>query len=471
MRCHLLFALTAVALFFTFPSASDAAPPAEPVVRLTIRPVATTEPALNYKLLPELTDKTPGNCATLYLMASKLGPQDRKQASDLMGEVDAYLDTPLDQLPRDKAEHVLGFYSGRLHLAGLAAHRQEALWDYSLREDGVNALLPQLNDVRGIANLWSLQCRLQILDRDWPAAARTMTNGFSMARQLNRQAVQVQGLVGAGIADEMLERGVRDWIGRGDSPNLYWSLSSLPEPFVDVHEIAVWEKAIPYFTLPLLRERQHAVNDESRWRDFLLQLPALNGQQHGVGNTPDERLQVAMLVAIAYPAAREDLLSSGRTVSQVDAMSVDQVVGMSFAAQFRRFTDDAWKAWELPFWEGRADLQRASDQAASAREQPGGNPILAFVPHFVRARFQFSRLDREIALLRIVEAVRDYAARHDGRPPASLDEIKNLPIPIDPVRGQPFRYEQHGQTVTVEATPYDNRYPADGERYELTITR
>ena len=73
-------------------------------------------------------------------------------------------------------------------------------------------------------------------------------------------------------------------------------------------------------------------------------------------------------------------------------------------------------------------------------------------------------------MLRIVEAVRDYAARHDGNPPASLEEIKDLPVPTDPVRNQPFRYEVNGKTVTIEAPSYDE-YPIHGQRYEMTIVK
>lgn len=442
----------------------------EPVVRLSIRPVATTQPSLQYKLLPDLTDQTPGNAATLYLIGSKMGP-DRKEALELERQASDYLDLPLDQVPRDKAEQVLASFPSRLRMSDLAAHRQDVQWDYSLREEGVDALLPYLNDMRGLDNLWSLQARLRILDNDWSGAARIIEDRLSLARQLNHQAVEVQGLVEAGIVEETMARGIRDWISHGDSPNLYWSLSSLPQPFVDVHEIAVWEQSVVYFTFPILRESKDEPSDPARWRAFLAGLPGLTGSQFPrPRNTLTNQLQVAMLAAAAQPLARAYLLSHGHTPAQVDAMSVDQAVGTYFAEQYRRLNEDAWRAWELPFWEGRADLQRQTAEVSLRQRGPGGNPLAAFVPALERARYQFARVDREIALLRIVEAVRDYAARHDGSPPASLEQIKDLPVPIDPVRGQPFRYEQHGQTVTIEALPYD-KFPIDGERYELTIVK
>jgi hypothetical protein len=281
--------------------------------------------------------------------------------------------------------------------------------------------------------------------------------------------VTVQGLVATGIADETLARGIQDWISHGDAPNLYWSLSSLPQPFIDIHEIALWEKSIVYFTFPILRDTAGCNGDPDCWRKFLLRLPELVSAQPR--STLTHQFQASMLAAMAYPRARTYLLSNGRTAAQVDAMSVDQLVGMFFSEQYRQVNDQAWQAWELPLWEGRAELERLRSQFFSDQdEQRAFNPLLRLVPAMGRARAQFARLDREIALLRIVEAVRDYSARHDGQPPASLEEIKDLPIPMDPVRGQPFRYEQHGQAVIIESLPFDE-HPSDGERYELTIVK
>lgn len=466
-KLYLAIWVTIAANMLSAPIAHAEAPH-ERVARITIHPVATTQSSLQYKLLPELTDQTPGNAAPLYLMASKLGP-DPKQASEALDRASDFLDGPADQLPRDKAGQLLAPFQTRLRLADLAAHREEARWDPPLREDGINALLPHLSDPRGMALLWSLQSRLQILDNDWAGATRTISDGFSLARQLNGQAVTIQGLVAAGIADETLERGIQDWISHGDSPNLYWSLSSLPQPFIDVHQIALWEKSMVYFTYPILRSTPDYSPDADSWRKFLAQVSEMVGSERR--NAMPTQVRAALFAAMTYPRARAYLLSHGRTPAQVDAMSVDQTAGMFWAAQFREVNDQAWQAWELPFWEGRAELGRWRSQLdAEQQELHAFNPLMEFLPAMERARFQFARLDREIAMLRIVEAVRDYAARHDGNPPASLDEIKDLPVPIDPVRNQPFRYAVNGQTVTIEGPSYDE-YPIHGERYELTIVK
>ena len=364
----------------------------ERVERLTIHPVATTQSSLQYNLLPELMDQAPGNAAPLYLMASKLGP-DPKQASEALDRVSDFLDGPADQLPREKARQLLAPFQTKLRVADLAAHREEAQWDPALREDGVNALLPYLSDLRGLALLWSLQSRLQILDNDWPAAARTISDGFTLSRQLRRQAVTVQGLIAAGIADETLARGIQDWISHGESPNLYWSLSSLPQPFIDVHEIALWEKSIVYFTFPVLRDTPDSRPDADSWRKFLAQVSEMIGSEKR--NAMPTQVRAALFAAMAYPCARVYLLSHGRTPAQVDAMSVDQTAGMFWAAQFREANDQAWQAWELPFWEGRAELERWQSQFHAEQEELHAfNPLMGFPPAMETARFQFARLDR-----------------------------------------------------------------------------
>jgi hypothetical protein len=90
-----------------------------------------------------------------------------------------------------------------------------------------------------------------------------------------------------------------------------------------------------------------------------------------------------------------------------------------------------------------------------------------------QARYALARVDRHIAMLRTIEALRDYAARHDGRPPQSLDQITDVPLPIDPFTGRPFVYHVDGQKVVIDAPipPDQHRDKRRGWRYELTFVK
>jgi hypothetical protein len=51
-----------------------------------------------------------------------------------------------------------------------------------------------------------------------------------------------------------------------------------------------------------------------------------------------------------------------------------------------------------------------------------------------------------------VEALRLYAAEHDGSLPSTLADI-SVPLPADPFTGKPFLYEVKGTTAHLRGTP------------------
>ncbi len=65
------------------------------------------------------------------------------------------------------------------------------------------------------------------------------------------------------------------------------------------------------------------------------------------------------------------------------------------------------------------------------------------IPASLSVRQAQARIDQRIALLRHVEALRLYAAEHNGTLPAKLADI-TVPLPVDPITGKPFRYEAYG---------------------------
>jgi hypothetical protein len=73
-------------------------------------------------------------------------------------------------------------------------------------------------------------------------------------------------------------------------------------------------------------------------------------------------------------------------------------------------------------------------------------------------------LQRRIDAQRIVEALRDHAARHEGSLPASLDELE-LPVPLDVLTGKPFDYRLEEGAALLSTAPIEM---SDGiERYGI----
>lgn len=78
------------------------------------------------------------------------------------------------------------------------------------------------------------------------------------------------------------------------------------------------------------------------------------------------------------------------------------------------------------------------------------------------------RLEREIASLRVIEALRIYAAAHDHQLPAKLADITEVPIPPNPATGQPFIYRLENNTAILEL-PASDGIRNQNRRYEITI--
>jgi len=80
-----------------------------------------------------------------------------------------------------------------------------------------------------------------------------------------------------------------------------------------------------------------------------------------------------------------------------------------------------------------------------------------------------NRLDRHVAALQCIEALRLYAAVRKGKFPTALTEITNIPIPDDPVNKKPFVYSSTGYKAVLEAPAPKGATAKDAMRYQLTL--
>ncbi len=126
----------------------------------------------------------------------------------------------------------------------------------------------------------------------------------------------------------------------------------------------------------------------------------------------------------------------------VETFSPSQVILLDEKREFEVRRDERMKLLALPLWQ--IDLPAAGE----ARDQVGDGLLADLLPHIVKLRRTQGQLEQQIALLRHVEALRLYAAEHDGNVPAELSDIP-VPLPIDSVTGMPFDYAVEGATAHV----------------------
>src|SRR5262249_10608481 len=150
------------------------------------------------------------------------------------------------------------------------------------------------------------------------------------------------------------------------------------------------------------------------------------------------KIVLAALSAQAYPAAKRYLIARGRTAEQVDAMPALQAVLIYYMGQYDDTWDDILKYASLPYWQARPGLQAAAGQVRAARTKDLNVFIGLLMPAIVKVQLANVREQRHIAGLRCAAAIRLHAARHGGKLPASLKEITEVPLPIDPATGKGF---------------------------------
>ena len=168
---------------------------------------------------------------------------------------------------------------------------------------------------------------------------------------------------------------------------------------------------------------------------------------------------------------KQFLIAQGRKPDEVEKMPVREVVSIYAVHTYQRLRDDLFKWHYVPYWQAQRGFEQAETALRKDKQSMEAWPLVTLLPALGRVRFQEARLDRHIAALRCIEAVRLYAAAHDGKPPAKLEDIKAVPIPVNPVTGKPFGYKVDGQTVTLDAPALEGMSPSDSGRYILTLTK
>jgi hypothetical protein len=450
-------------------------PQPQPPTRLTLDPMAAPVPALKYYLLPEVRDQNPGNAALLYLRA--LNPEwighfqrDPKQATR-MTELS---EKPLGELDAKAAQEFANLMSSKmLKEVDRAARRPYCDWELTerFRAEGVNMVLPEVQAMRLLGNLIRFRTKLELKAGKFDDAAVSLQTGFAMARHVADGPILIQGLVGVAIATMTLQA-VEDWIDLPDAPNLYWALTDLPRPLIDLRRNFEGERLFIDALLPGYREMladpslpppstaqlqtylSRAVSLSERWQD--------NDFSRSMGGL--------VLCLRNYGEAKRMLLEHGRTSRQVEAMPVVHAVFLQQVHEYDVAYDDTRKWLGVPYPVAAAVpawLAERSGNLAAERSDIAG----LLIPATARVDAAPLRIERRLAALRCVEAIRLHAAANGRKLPSKLSEVTIVPVPVDPWSGKQFEYQLDGdKAVLATADPGDDtRGMVTALRYEIAI--
>ncbi len=455
--CALLLACAGLSL------AGDKKQPERTIVHLNVSPMAEPRPALHYQLLPELREMHAGNPIQAYLICF-MEQNHFFHAKTAVEKREKYLTMPLAELPLDELKNYGG---AALKQADYAARLTTPDWQilHKMKRDGINLLLPEVQWLRHLGAALKVRFRAEVAGRRFDDAIRTAKTMLALARHLGEHPTMIAELVGVAIAYQGIGP-LEEMIGQPGCPNLYWALTQLPEPLIDLRHGVQGERVFIATELALLDDRapmtaaqlERAVKKVQE----LLQVPIEGSDKARVG--VEAWLAARVKDEAALRAARRLLVESGVPAERVKRFPARQVVLVAEKRAAERERDDAMKLMPLPHWRLQALLSR----------QPAKNaPELFkdFVPGVVNVHRATARLQQRLALLRHVEALRLYAAEY-GKLPAKLSDVE-VPLPVDPMTGKAFNYHLDGTKATLRGTPPRGveKVAAYNVVYEVTLRK
>jgi hypothetical protein len=325
----------------------------------------------------------------------------------------------------------------------------------------------------------AFRARIAVIEKRPDEAVHWLQTGYAMARHASEAPILIPTLIGVSAGFSMVKP-TEDLIQSPGTPSLYWALANRQRPLIEIARALEGERFFLEREIPALREldglpwsvaRARAFTDEVQAK--LYRLADWNAPGSLTWGSPEtrtwfNRLEIAGLVARAYPSAKRSLISQGRTPAEVEAMPAVQAVFLDTYRAYQVYNDDIYKWSGLPFPSAYQGMSRSMQRLSDVRRNPLLNLFCSVIGAIQSGLMAAARLERRLDAIQCIEAIRLHAARN-GRLPGRLEDIKEAPVPPDPMTGQPFEYKVEGGRALLSGpvVPPEYRHPSFGIRYEL----
>jgi hypothetical protein len=436
----------------------------DPGHELTVSPRVVERPLTKYRLMPAEFELREGNAAPILL---RLPWEMTPYFSQEVPKLSQYLDIPLND-PKFKGNEIFPLF----RRIKPAAYRKTADWQYPIGEEPFGDIL--LPDVQGgryaVGYGLSAWIRQRLAQGKLDQAREGIRVGLAVYRHYGRTPFAITQLVCSAVDSIFLAR-IAELISQPDSPNLYWALTQLPRPLVDVRPSIEMEERFLQMTVPGLDDLSQIRTKEEWTGRALAVIQFFRESDQEARNEPGGNGAAFERVV---KAARADL--PGWTeggAKHVEEMSDGEVALRWLLDVYNDLMGEraVVTSMDPPLAFPRlATLHTRIQDFQTAMGVQRSYMTIAIINSYIAPH----RLEREIDALRIVEAVRHYAASHDSRLPESLDKLTDLPIPNDSFTGKPFHYEVRDGVATLSGDavplPDPKREPA-AIRYTIRIRK
>lgn len=395
---------------------------------LTVTAAAAGIPVPKQRLLPAEQELRAGNAAPILL---RLLWDQARSMNEMIPRFAELLEIPFNEPDRIRSAGE-GLTARMYSEIRRAAFRRTADWEYPIHE--VPDLSMRLPDIQGARDLifrgLAIRIRFKIVQGQIEEAREGILVGLASSRHFARTPFIICQLVTADLANLMVDR-LEELIPQADCPNLYWSLAALPGPFIPFQRAFEFERDI-------LARSVEGLNDLGRERTPAQWTQLRENMLRAMDDVPkalseDQSREIKRI-------AREELPKyEPERAGAIDSLSDGELFVRWFMARRNALSDRMIAYASLAPPAAIENLRRLESEMISfAKGSHVGSFFLMKNPCSIY--LGLTRIDRRIAALRVVEALRHHAATHDGRLPERLEQMTETPAPLDPATGQPFGY-------------------------------
>jgi hypothetical protein len=438
----------------------------ETVVRFHVRPMAAPRPALKYQLLPELRELNPGNPAHNYLRCFA----EQRQfffSKEATAERARYLSMPFADLAAQKVRQYGG---SALRQADWAARLDAPDWQLVQRVQtkGMDMQASELGRLQILAAALQVRFRIEVAGGHFEDAVRSAKTMLALARHLGDYPTETANRLGLIVAESAFGT-LEEMVQQPNCPNLYWALTDLPCPLVDLRK-GIQGDCIVVAT-ELRQIRGDTPMTDEQLRTTLANLSGKLGFAREQAGQGPKNVRGELSKSAANPgtvnAARDRLVEAGCAKDVVQKFPPLQVVLLDEKREYEVQRDEASKLLGLRPWE--IEHLNGSDETGGLC---GQGLFAGLLPRVIESRRAQARLEQRIGLLRHVEALRLYAANHAGKLPHDLSELP-VPVPSSPFTGQPFVYKLDGNVASLrESRPgHEEENGCSDVQYDVVIQR
>jgi hypothetical protein len=337
-------------------------------------------------------------------------------------------------------------------------------------------MLEHIQQMRSLARVLQGKANWEIRNGKFDDAVKTIRLGLRLSEHVKTSDFPclVTELVGIAIQGIMLSE-LHLLSAQPDAPNLYPALTQVIEP-AGLFQKSLQGEQYWLFSRENVQEvfeRMDSATDEEYKQVFdEIVTTFMSASFAGYGDIRENKdhnpANFKTLACIAcYPYGKARLLKQGLTDDEIDQMSTYRVVVPYVLEEIKAAYDLLIVASAFPVGSQHTAIVFDDRDATNISDSPAKIYLALLMPAVQAAKTAFLRQELYLDLLKIVEAIRYYAAVHDGQLPESLEAMEELYVPtVNPMDNKPYVYRTEGNTAIID---FSILAPSGVSRMEVTV--